>query len=62
MLFRSVEEDFEITRIRSSVGAGIRLIIPILGQAPVAVDFAYPINPTDEDDTQIISFSFGISR
>jgi outer membrane protein insertion porin family len=56
----TVEEDFEITRIRSSVGAGIRLIIPMLGQAPLAIDFAYPLSRKDEDDTQVISFSFGI--
>jgi outer membrane protein insertion porin family len=56
----TVEEEFEINRIRTSVGAGIRLILPIFGQAPVAIDFAYPINPTGEDETQVISFSFGI--
>lgn len=58
----TVEPDFRIGKIRTSVGAGIRLILPIFGQAPLALDFAYPITKDDEDDTQIISFSFGITR
>jgi len=58
----TVEEDFEIGTIRTSVGAGIRLVLPLLGQTPIAVDLAYPITKDDDDDTQIISFSFGISR
>jgi outer membrane protein insertion porin family len=56
----TVEPDFGFGRIRWSVGAGIRLVLPILGQAPLALDFAVPINRRDEDDTQLISFSFGL--
>ncbi|HEX8524438.1 MAG TPA: BamA/TamA family outer membrane protein [Tepidisphaeraceae bacterium] len=56
-----VESEVRIGTIRASVGAGIRLILPILGQTPVAVDFAYPINKDDQDDTQFISFSLGFS-
>jgi outer membrane protein assembly factor BamA len=58
----TVEEDFEFGTIRTAVGGGIRLVLPFLGQTPIAVDLAYPITKDDEDDTQIISFSFGISR
>jgi outer membrane protein insertion porin family len=58
----TVEEHFEFGTIRTSVGAGIRLVLPFLGQTPIAVDLAYPITKDDDDDTQIISFSFGISR
>ena len=58
----TVEEDFEIGTIRTSAGAGIRLILPFLGQTPIAVDLAYPITKDDEDDTQILSFSFGFVR
>jgi outer membrane protein insertion porin family len=56
----TVEPDFGFGRIRWSVGAGIRLVLPILGQAPLALDFAVPINRGDDDDTQLISFSFGL--
>ena len=55
----TVEEDFELGNMRSSVGAGVRLVLPFLGQIPVAIDFAVPLTKEDEDDTQIFSFSFG---
>jgi outer membrane protein insertion porin family len=56
----TVERDLEVHRIRTSIGAGIRLVLPILGQAPLALDFAVPITKDDQDETQLISFSFGI--
>jgi len=58
----TVEPSFEINTIRSSVGAGIRLVIPFLGQTPIAIDFALPLSKSSEDDTQFISFSLGIER
>jgi len=59
----TVEREVEVTTIRSSIGAGFRLILPILGnQMPLAVDFAYPMTKTRQDDTQVISFSFGYSQ
>jgi outer membrane protein insertion porin family len=60
--FGTVEEDFELGTIRSSVGAGVRLVLPFLGQAPLAVDFAVPLTKDDEDETQLISFSFGFTQ
>jgi outer membrane protein assembly factor BamA len=56
----TVEEDVEIRTIRSSIGFGFRLILPIFGQAPLALDFALPLTKDDQDDTQWFSFSFGI--
>lgn len=58
--FGMVEEDFEWGTFRSSVGAGVRIQLPFFGQAPLALDFAYPLSKDDEDDTQVFSFSFGI--
>lgn len=55
----TVEDDFKIGTIRTSVGAGIRMILPFFGQAPLAIDFGFPITKDDQDDTQLISFSFG---
>jgi outer membrane protein insertion porin family len=57
-----VEEDVRIGTIRSSVGAGIRLTLPILGQVPIAIDVAIPLSKNSQDDTQIISFSLGFER
>ena len=59
----TVERELEFGTIRSGVGAGFRVTLPLLGNPfPVAVDFAYPVSRDREDDTQIISFSFGFSR
>ena len=44
-----------------SIGAGVRIILPILQGAPLALDFALPISSARTDDEQVISFSFGIN-
>ncbi len=56
----TVEEDYAVGTIRSAVGAGIRLNLPVFGNVPVAVDLALPITKDDDDDTSVISFSFGL--
>jgi outer membrane protein assembly factor BamA len=58
----TVEEEIQIHKVRSSIGAGFRLIVPLLGPAPIAVDFAFPLSKDGEDETQVISFSFGITQ
>lgn len=58
--FGTVEPDFKLGTFRSSIGAGVRIILPIFGQAPLAIDFAVPMSKDDKDDTQLISFSFGV--
>lgn len=58
----TVEQDVRVGTIRSSIGAGIRLMLPFLGGAPLAIDFAYPLTKDDRDDVQYISFSFGMSQ
>jgi outer membrane protein assembly complex protein YaeT len=57
-----VESDVRISTIRTAVGAGIRLTLPMLGQTPIAVDFAFPLSKGSQDDTQVISFSLGFSQ
>jgi outer membrane protein assembly complex protein YaeT len=57
-----VEDSFKLGTIRLSVGAGIRLVLPILGQVPIAIDFAVPVSKNSDDDTQFISFSLGFSQ
>ncbi|HSV14441.1 MAG TPA: outer membrane protein assembly factor, partial [Tepidisphaeraceae bacterium] len=57
----TVEPDVRIHTIRASVGAGVRLVLPFFGQAPLALDFAVPIFKAPEDETQFFSFSFGKS-
>jgi outer membrane protein assembly factor BamA len=58
----TVERDLRIGTIRSSVGFGVRLTLPIFGQIPLALDFGFPISKDRRDDTQIISFSLGFAQ
>jgi outer membrane protein insertion porin family len=41
------------------MGFGLRLSIPMMGPAPIALDFAFPLSSGRGDDKQI--FSFGMS-
>lgn len=56
----TVEEEAEFGTVRVGAGAGIRMMLPFFGNAPLAVDFAAPLNKDEQDDTQIFSFSFGV--
>lgn len=55
----SVEESFQITTYRVSMGVGLRWIVPMLGPIPMSLDFGVPISKHTDDDTQLLSFSFG---
>ncbi len=55
----TVERDVRISTMRLSIGAGIRLVLPFLGQTPLALDFAVPLVRDSQDEEQLISFSFG---
>src|SRR5439155_10295686 len=46
--FGDVESDVRFGTIRTSIGAGIRLTLPFLGQTPIALDFAIPITKDDQ--------------
>ena len=62
--YGTVERDLEINseNFRVSPGLGLRISVPALGPAPLAFDFAYPINHADTDDRQIFSFFMGFTR
>jgi len=57
----TVERDVEIGTYRVAVGFGFRIILPFAQGAPLALDFGFPIKKASGDDTQLISFSFGMS-
>jgi outer membrane protein insertion porin family len=61
--FGTVEENFEIEdAFRVAPGFGLRISIPAMGPAPLALDFAFPISYENGDDRQTFSFFFGASR
>lgn len=57
----TVEEDFEVTSWRASVGFGLRLNVNFLGGVPMIFDFGFPIAKDDEDEERLFNFSFGAS-
>lgn len=57
----TVESSVTVGTIRSAIGLGVRITLPIFGQVPIAVDYAYPLTSDDADDEQRISFSLGFS-
>jgi outer membrane protein insertion porin family len=49
-------------RYRVSVGFGMRIVIPAMGPAPIALDFAFPLVKEPGDQTQVFSFFVGWMR
>ncbi|WP_231617744.1 BamA/OMP85 family outer membrane protein [Novipirellula aureliae] len=62
--FGTVEKDIELNSdsFRVSPGVGLRVAIPMLGPAPLAFDFAFPVNKADTDQTQVFSFYMSLVR
>jgi len=45
---------------RIAIGGGLRFAIPfLLGEQPLALDFAFPVQDRPEDERQVVSFSMG---
>ncbi len=60
----TVEENVELNSdtYRLAAGFGLRISVPGMGPAPIALDFAWPINKADFDDTRVFSFYIGFLR
>jgi len=56
----TLTEDISFEDYRVSVGTGIRLYVPALGQAPLAFDFAFPLQSEEGDQERLFSFSLDI--
>ena len=59
-----MERNIEINgdNFRVAPGAGLRVAIPMLGPAPLAFDFAFPVAKADTDDERIFSFYMSMVR
>lgn len=57
-----VEKNAQFGVIRTSVGAGVRIVLPVLGQIPIALDLALPLIKAEHDNTQFFSFSLGVQQ
>ncbi len=62
--YGTTEEQIELhsDNYRVSPGMGLRLNIPAMGPAPLALDFAIPVTRAPTDNIQNFSFFFGFSR
>jgi outer membrane protein insertion porin family len=62
--YGTVEQDIEINSedYRVALGGGLRVSIPAMGPAPIALDFAVPVARADFDEVQNFSFFVGVSR
>ena len=62
--YGTVESDIEFNSdsFRVAPGLGFRVMIPAMGPAPLAFDFAFPVNYADTDDRQVFSFFLGFTR
>ena len=60
--FGTVEEEVTIDDFRVAPGVGLRVTVPAMGPAPIALDFAFPVAYADFDDREVFSFSMGFSR
>jgi len=49
-------------RYRVSPGFGLRILIPAMGPAPIALDFAFPVSSDPQDDEEVFSFFLGVLR
>jgi outer membrane protein assembly factor BamA len=51
--------DINFNNMRASVGFGVRMRVPFLGNSIISVDVGIPVAKKDADDTQTITFNFG---
>jgi outer membrane protein insertion porin family len=58
----TVEEKIEIKNYRVAVGVGLRIVVPMLGPVPIALDFGFPVSAASWDHKQIFQFSLGMFR
>ena len=56
---RTVERTVELTNYRVTAGLGLRIVVPMLGPVPIALDFGVPIVKGPDDRKQLFSFWLG---
>lgn len=60
--FGTTEPKVDLNDFRVAPGLGLRVTVPAMGPAPIALDFAWPVARADTDDLQVFSFSIGFLR
>ena len=60
--FGTVESNVSINQMRVAPGVGLRITLPAMGPAPIALDFAVPVAYAPYDNQQLFSFFVGFAR
>ena len=60
--FGTVESNVSIHQMRVAPGFGLRITLPAMGPAPIALDFAVPVVYAPYDSQQLFSFFVGFAR
>ena len=60
--FGTVESSVAINNFRVAPGFGLRISLPAMGPAPIALDFAFPVTYAQTDSQQLFSFFVGFAR
>jgi len=62
--YGTVEESIEINNdnFRVAPGLGLRIFVPAMGPAPIALDFAFPVAHAPFDDIERFNFFIGLGR
>ena len=60
--FGTVESNVSINNMRVAPGFGLRITLPAMGPAPIALDFAFPVVYAPYDSKQLFSFFVGFAR
>ena len=60
--FGTVESNVSISNMRVAPGFGLRITLPAMGPAPIALDFAVPVVYAPYDSKQLFSFFVGFAR
>jgi outer membrane protein insertion porin family len=58
----TVESNVSINNMRVAPGFGLRITLPAMGPAPIALDFAVPVAYAPDDSKQLFSFFVGFAR
>lgn len=60
--YGTAAENVTLHDMRVAPGFGLRVTVPAMGPAPIALDFAWPVASAPYDDRQVFSFSIGLQR
>lgn len=59
--FGTVEPNYDLTNFRCSVGTGLRIILPMFGPLPLALDLAFPVSKVPGDHVNYFNFMMGVN-